>query len=289
MFVGLGNNYKAIILAIIGFGAFSISDSCTKWLTEYYSVFQIIGIKAVFVITMALCLSPWLGGLKRTLRTKKRTVHLLRGLINTILGVTVTVSFSKLPLAQAYTLFFVAPLLTTLLAVPIFKERIDWHGAVAIVFGFIGVLVVLRPGFDTFNPWLFSALLSSVFIALLFLLAKALNSHETLLSLPLFPVASDLIIMLPFVWPVLFILNPDHIPAFALSAFMIIVGFIGTSVAFRMANSAIVGPFHYTQIIWAILLGYFIFGDLPDLWTLLGGSIIIGSGIYLIETERRKR
>lgn len=289
MFMHLSKSHQAILLAIAGFGAFSINDAGTKWLTAFYTPFEIIGVKAVFIMLIVLCFSPWLGGLKRTLRTPKRHIHILRGLVNTGTGIVVVFSFSHLALAQAYTLFFVAPLLTTLLAIPLFKEHVDWHGWAAIAAGFLGVLVVLRPGFGELNPWLFMALLSAFLIAILFLLAKALDGEETLLSLPFFPIASDIIILLPFIWPVFFVLKPTHIPVFLLAAVMVIIGFICVSVAFRMARSSIVGPFHYTQMIWAILLGYVIFGNLPDIWTLLGGTIIIASGIYLIETERRRR
>lgn len=283
------NNCKAIILAIAGFAAFSISDACTKWLTDYYSVFQIMGIKAAFVMGMMLALSPLLGGLKKTLKTRRKRTHIARGLVNTALGVAVTASFAHLPMAQAYTLFFIAPILTTLLAIPVFKEHMHKQGWIAIAAGFTGVLIILRPGFGETNPWLFAALVAALLIALLFLLAKALDERETLLSLPFFPVLSDLLLVLPFVWPVLFHLTPAHIPLFALSSIMLIIGFVTVSFAFRIANSAIVGPFHYTQILWAVLFGYFIFGDLPDRWTIIGGTLIIASGIYLIETERRKR
>ena len=286
MFTHLNNTYKAIILAVIGFGAFSLGDASTKFLTHHYSVFEIIGIKALFVMVIILCFSAKLGGLKKTLKTKKLPIQIMRGLVNTIVGVTAIYCFAKLPLAQAYTLFFAAPFITTLLAIPLFKERVDRRGWLAIITGFIGVLVVLRPGFAAFNIWTLVGLLSAFLIAVLFLLAKALDDDETILSLPFFPMASDVILLLPFVWPALMILSPFHILIFVFSSLMIIIGYIGISLAFQMASASIVGPFHYTQMIWAVFLGYFLFAELPDIWTLLGAAIIIGSGIYLIERER---
>ncbi len=286
MFTHLSSTYKAIILAIIGFGAFSLGDAATKILTGHYSVYEIIGIKAAFTMAIIICFSTRLGGLQKTLKSNKRKIHIMRGLTNTALGVTAIYSFAMLPLAQAYTLFFAAPFITTLIAIPVFKERVDWHGWIAIAIGFVGVLVVLRPGFTDFNPWLLMALLSAFFIALLFLFAKTLDDNETLLSLPFFPVASDMILLLPFVWPAIIVLDPAHIPVFAFASLMIVIGYIGVSLAFRMAKSSVAGPFHYTQMIWAIILGYFLFNELPDIWTLVGATIIIGSGIYLIEKER---
>ncbi len=286
MFSHLSDNYKGIILVTIGFAAFSVSDACGKYLTQYYPLIEYIAINAFFALVILLVLSPKLGGLKKTLKTKKLRIHILRGLCNTIISVLVVGSFSKLSMAEAYTLLFVAPFITTLISIPVFKEQVNWHGWVAIIVGFIGVLVVLRPGFETINPWLFLPLLSTFFIAGMWLLSKYLDDQETLLSLAFYPACINMFILGSFSIPFFVMPNPVHIPIFTLSTSMVIIGIIGITTAFRIAKSSIVSPFHYTQMIWGILIGYIIFGDFPDIWTLLGASIIIGSGIYLIEKER---
>lgn len=287
MFSQLSNNLKGIILAIIGFGAFAVSDAVTKWLSLQYHVIQIVSWNAVFAFIALLIFSRFLGGFKKTFQTRKRHIHIARGLCNTVIAVLVTFSFSKLPLASVYTLLFIAPFLTTLFAIPIYKEQVDRHGWMAIIFGFLGVLIVVRPGFTDMNAWLFLPIATAVFVSCMALMARGLGEDETLLSLAVFPVASNLLFL---ALPSLFLFeipDPAHLGFFALCGITVAIGLITIARAFRIAKTSIVSPIHYTQIIWGILFGYFIFTDLPNIGTILGAFIIIGSGIYLIETERK--
>ena len=153
--------------------------------------------------------------------------------------------------------------------------------------GFFGVLVVLRPGFETINPWLFATLAATFFISGLFLLARALDENETIVSLALFPALSNLILITPVAFLLYGFPEPADLYHFALQAVFVLIGLAATAKAFRIARASLVSPFHYTQIIWGVLFGYYLFGDVPDVWTILGSSIIIGSGLYLILTERK--
>lgn len=289
MFSHLSDNYKGIIFAIIGFGSFAIADACAKWLSASYTVGQVICLSSFFALAFMLLISRYLGGLKETLRTKKRKIHALRGLNHVCISFVVILAFSKLPFAQTYTLFFIAPFIATILSIPIFKEKVDWHGWLAIIIGFSGVLVILRPGFAEINPWLFLPLIAAFFIAGLFLLARGLGKEETLLSLCMYPISATFVASCiygapGFVWP-----ETKDIAIFALQGVTLTIGMTGVANAFRTAKSSVVGPFHYTQIIWASLLGYIIFDETPDRWTVLGAAIIIGSGIYLIEREHNAK
>jgi drug/metabolite transporter (DMT)-like permease len=287
MFTQLSNNSKAIILAIAGFSAFSVSDAAAKWLTLHYPPVQVIAFIAFFSFVTVIAISPFLGGLRKVPRTPRLPVHLARGLLNTIISLLIITSFSKLTLAMVYTLIFIAPFITTLLAIPFYKETVHKSGWIAICGGFLGVLIVLRPGFIDINPWMFLPLIGSFFISCLFLLARAVNKDDPLISLSLFPVAANLVLLGPFaLW---FYGMPlfEHIPVFLAGGAGVIAGLTCTAQAFRVGRTAVVAPFIYLQIIWAVILGYFIFGTQPNPWTLTGAGIIIASGIYLIESERR--
>ena len=286
-FSQLNNNFKGIILAIIGFTSFAMADANAKYLTQTYEPALIVGMVAIFTSSLCLVCSPFLGGLRNTLKTKKLKFHLLRGIMNVVAALMVVFSFSKLTLAGTYTMLFVAPFVISILAIPIFKEHVSKHGWIAIITGFIGVLIVVRPGVGDFNPYLLVPLVCTFFIAGLFLSARPLDNKETLISLAFYPAFANVILITPIV---LYFYGFDafqDLPWFFFQALCVISGLTFTALAFRTAKASIVSPFLYSEIIWAIGFDYFLFHEMPSKWTLLGAAIIIASGIYLIETERR--
>lgn len=286
MFSNLSDNIKAIILALIGFTAFSIADVNAKLLTQHYSVVQIVGTIGIFATALSVIMGPWLGGFKRTVKTRKLKIHIARALCNTGVAVFIVLAFSQLSMALVYTLVFAAPFITSLLAIPIFKERIDAHGWIAIIGGFAGVLIVLRPGAAPLDIWLLTPIMAALFVAGMFILSRMLTEEETLLSLTLYPNISHLIFLAPlvFIWyefPAL-----EHMWQFGVQGVMQIIGLCCIALAFRIGKTSIVSPIHYVQLILAVIFGYTIFGDVPDIWTIIGGLVIIASGLYLIHKER---
>lgn len=287
LFLQLSNNFRAIILAIIGFSAFSVSDASSKWLTIHYPPLQVTGIVAIFSILWVLALAVFTGGLGRSFRSPNLRVHLARGVLNAAITLLIITSFSRLPIAQVYTLIFSAPFITTLMAMVFFKERVSGKGWAAIAFGFVGVLIVLHPGlYADFDLWLLIPLASSILIAALFLLARAVTLDDPLISLPLFPTGVNALLVGMPALTLFGLPQAGHLPFFLLSGFMAAAGLTCTAYAFRAARTALISPFMYLQMIWAVILGYLIFEDIPGPWTLLGAGIIIGSGIYLVLHER---
>ena len=287
MFKQSSNNLTAIILAITGFSAFSVSDASSKWLTGHYPPLQVIGFVAVFSFATAMLLSPALGGIRKTLKTRNLRVHLARGILNAVISLLIVTAFSHMPIALVYTLVFITPLLTTLFAIPVYGEKVHKSGWIAIATGFAGVLVVLRPGFTAIDVTLFLPLLAAVLISFLFLLARGIKKEDPLISLPLFPVTANFVLIMPVAAYLHGLPGLQHLPFFMLSGVTVVIGLTCTAQAFRMAKASLISPFLYSQMIWAVFFGYVLFADTPDPWTLTGAAIIIGSGIYLIETERR--
>ena len=287
MFSQLSNNSKGIILAIIGFSAFALSDANAKFLTQHYPPTQVVGIVALFSSSLCVALSPWMGGLKKTLQTKKLKFHLWRGLMNTLCSLLIVYSFSRFSLAGTYTMVFAAPFIVAIIARIFFKENIHPHGWMAIIAGFCGVVIAVRPGAEDFDPLLFIPLLSALSVALLLILARNFGRDETLTSLSFYSVFSNLLLIsLPVLW-IYGLPQTGHLWHFALQAVGVLVGLSCTALAFRLAKASVVGPFLYLEMVWAIGFDYFMFKTAPDLWMLAGAVIIISSGIYLIESERR--
>jgi S-adenosylmethionine uptake transporter len=276
---------KAMIIAFCGFAAFSISDTTSKYLTLSYDPVLIIWGISVFSLIFGIALAPLLGGLKPALQSRHRKIHLARAVCNTIITFLITMGFAHLPLATMYTFIFMTPFFASMMAVPVFKEKIEKRGWIAIIFGFLGVLVIFRPGLEGFNPWFFAPLVASLFIAALFLMARPLKEEDPVLCLSLYPALLNVLLLTVPVMIFYGFPDPADWAFFALAGFFVAGGLTGLGIAFRIGKAAIISPLQYTQILWAIIFGYLIFSDLPDIFTLLGGSIIIASGIYLIRAE----
>jgi drug/metabolite transporter (DMT)-like permease len=287
MFSTFTDTQKGIFLSLIGFTAYAFADASAKWLTIHYSVLQVIAWTYFCALIFCIVCAPWLGGIKCTLQTKKLKIHIARGLCNVLLAIFAVLSFSKLPLTSVYTIFFLAPFVITLLAIPLYKEHVDKKHWLVITLGFCGVLVAFPPGPAIFNPWVLMAFAATFFIAILGLLARPLGKDETILSLCFYPSLANTLVLLPFTLQDMTMPPLSHLAVFMLTGIMITLGLSCVAHAFRTARHAVVAPLHYTQIVWGIVIGYVLFGDIPALQMLLGAAIIIGSGIYLIETERR--
>ena len=287
MFTRFSPNIQGIILAIAGFAAFTLADATAKYLTLFYPVIMVVGLEALAAFSLCLLLGKFLGGFKPTLQTRQLKIHILRGLCNMIITLLAILGFSKLPMTLTYTLIFLSPFLTALMAIPVYKDKIHIHGWIAIALGFIGVLVVLRPGTEEFNIWVLIPALAAAFIAAGFIISRALSKDETILSLAFFSVIPSILTVFPISLYLYGLPALEHIWIFLISGASFMAGLIFLALAFQRGKSAIVAPIQYTQLLWGAALGYLIFGDLPDFWTIIGAAIIIASGIYLIETERR--
>ena len=184
---------------------------------------------------------------------------------------------------------FAAPIFITALSVLLLKETVGLHRWAAVGAGFIGVLVMLRPGVGVFQWAALSVLASVVFYALLMITTRAFKSTESGASLILYPqlgMTLTGIVAAPFFW-----VKPglEDLGLFALAGLFGSVGIMCITQAFRLAPPALVSSFEYTALIWATLLGFMIWGDLPDTITLVGASIVVASGLYIIYRETARR
>lgn len=278
---------KGIFLALGGYSVFSLSDTCAKWLSLYYPVELIVGYSHFFAFVFCLLLSPLLGGLKNTIRTQKLFVHLGRGFCNLTIAILAVLCYAHMPLAEAYTIFFLTPFIITILAIPFYHEKVPFHGWAVIAFGFSGVLVAFQPWLHPVDIWVGFALLTALLVAILGLLARALNKNETLLSLSFYPVLIPFLFVFPYSFFVHEIPSLIHLPIFALSGCFTFLGLMLVASAYRCARYAVVAPFHYVQMLWAIALGYGVFGDIPAVATIVGALMITASGIALIYLEKK--
>ncbi|MFG6665598.1 DMT family transporter [Halomonas sp. HNIBRBA4712] len=282
----MSTSFKGILSMCLGVFFLALGDAISKWLGETHSPFQIMFFRSLVALPLIATLAYFGGGLRK-LSTRRPGVHLLRGVIYTgtmgffILGLTL------LPLAEATAIAFVAPLFVTLLSVPLLGERIAPPVLMASLLGFVGVVIVVRPGAGALGPGALSMIAAAMFYALTMITARRYGARENLWAL-LFYVS--LIPMLLSATTLFWVWQTPQGWQWAgfLASGVLGVGAIGfITLAFRYAPAAIAAPFDYTALLWAVLLGWWFWGELPDQWVWVGSALIIISGLWIAYHDRR--
>ncbi len=268
----------------MAFALFASHDVAVKLLGGGYAVFQIVFFSVLFtfpLVVMMLLRDAQEGTLK--------PVHpwwtALRTASAVATGFSAFYAFSVLPLAQVYAILFAAPLLITLLSIPILGERVGIHRGAAIVVGLIGVMVVLRPGGLELGPGHAAAVAAAFCGALSAVIMRKIGREERTAVMMLYPMMANFVLMgclLPLVY------RPMPIGDVGLWALMAILAF-GASIAlieaYKRTEAALVAPMQYSQIIWAALYGWLFFDESIDAGTAAGAGIVIISGLYIVLRE----
>jgi S-adenosylmethionine uptake transporter len=282
----LHSNARAAAFALTAFGIYSTHDVVVKFLGGSYSPLQIIFFSTLFgfpIVTIMLMRDPVDGNL--------RPRHPWWTLIRTASAVTSTslvfYAFSTLPLAQVYAIVFAAPLLMTMLAVPILGETVGWRRSLAVGVGLVGVMVVLRPGTTELSAGHLAAMAAAVFSAVASVIVRKIGNDERSAVLLLYPMMANFLLMgcaMPFVYHAMPAL---HLGGTALMAALGFAGALCIIAAYRSGAAVVVAPMQYSQILWAVVYGYVFFGETLDGPTVVGAAIIIASGIYVVFREDR--
>lgn len=278
------SNLKGAALALGAFGLYATHDVFIKALGSTFAPFQIVFFSTLLsfpMITLMLMRDQKSG----TLIPVHPWWMALRTLCSVIVAGSAFYAFSNLPLAEVYTIIFAAPMLITVLSIPILGEKVGIHRWGAVIVGLIGVLIVLRPGTSDLNLGHAAALTASVSSSLVAVIIRKIGRDERDAVLLLYPMMANVLVMgaiLPFVYV------PVEGVHFAMFAAMSLLGFIGGILiiaAYKSADAAIVAPMQYSQLLWAAIFGFFFFAEFPDFWTWIGAAVIIASGLYIVLRE----
>lgn len=275
------------VMALIGFGIYATHDVVVKYLGESFSVFQIMFFSGLFsfpLIIVMLMRDRTPG----TLHAVHPWWSLMR--MGTVVAGTAAAfyAFTVLPLAQTYTMLFAAPILITLLSIPMLKERVGLHRGLAVALGLVGVIVVLRPGAEPISLGHVAGIMAAFGIALSSVIMRKIGRDERSAVLMLYPMLANVVCMgaaMPFVYQPMSLTDLALTGVIAGMAFVAALFIIG---AYRRAEAALVAPMQYSQILWATVYGIVLFSETPDAWTLIGASLIIASGLYIVFRETRR-
>lgn len=291
MLIPPADRLKAVGLMCLAVTLFSALDTSAKYLVTHAHMPAVEVVWARFLGQFLLMLGL-LGAvpLSALLRTRKLELELLRSLLMVSTTACNFIALRYLRLDQTVSVTFLAPLIVALLAGPFLGEWVGWRRLVAILIGFIGVLIVVHPGVGHLHPAFLISFTGMLVYTFFMILTRFLAAHDTPLVMLFYSILLGTFALAPFaVWQWVW---PQTIGEALLLAGL---GFFGGSGhfffihAYRLAPASSVAPFLYVQILAMVAFGFAVFGDVPDVYTLLGSTVIIASGIYLLHRESRLR
>lgn len=282
------DNVKAGVAWMLLTTLFFVSlDAVAKHLVASYPVIQVVWSRFLFHLILAvLILGP-------RFRLSYRSANLPLQIVRSLLLLATTVLFFSgvrlLPLADASAIMFTSPILLTILAIPFLGEKVGPYRWSAIIVAFLGALVVVRPGTGVMGVGALFLLGCAFCNACYQLITRKLRGTDEARTTLLYTGLAGAVgtsLAVPLVW------TPIAVGDWPLFVALGVFGCLGHFTlikAFQAAPATVVAPFSYASLIWATLYGFFIFGDLPDLWTLVGASIIAAGGLYILHREQRRK
>ena len=284
-----GRVARGIGLALLAYAAFSTADALLKLSSGAFSVFQIAFVMAFFAMLPVLATTIGRGGLRSILPRNVKLVT-ARGILAAACGVLAWNAFATLPMAEVYALLFAAPMLVTALSAVFLGEAVGWRRWSATVVGFIGVIVMIDPRFSGLGLGHLMAAAAAVAGASSFVILKKIGATEKSAAM-LFTVLFWLMaVSLPpavaqWLWP-----SAAELGIMAVAGLLMGVGQAGLVFATREAPAVVVAPFQYSQMIWAVVFGLVVFGDVPTLNLFIGLAIVVAAGLFIVyrETVRAK-
>lgn len=275
---------RGIALSLIGVFLLTSSDAAIKWVTDDLPFGQALFIRTLFVL-IPIGLIVWRRGGPASLRIVSPRNLAVRALFGTGSTFLVVASLSLLPIGEVLTLVFVTPVLVTALAPLALGEHVGWHRWLAVLGGFAGVVIMLQPGAGTFQIAALLPLAAALIASVRDIVTRRISASESSLTILAFSALGLIIASLataPFGWrPV----SASEIAIAGASGLLFGVAHYMMIESYRFAEASLIAPFRYTNLIWAPLVGFLLFGEIPGVALLAGAPLIGASGLYIIWRE----
>jgi drug/metabolite transporter (DMT)-like permease len=277
--------FRGIALILTSTVFLGTSDVTAKYLSANLPSIEIAWIRFLaFAVIMLPAMLP--GSPLYALQTERRGLQLMRGVALLGSSLFFITGLGFLPIAEASATGFVAPLFVTALSIFFLRESVGVRRWLATAVGLIGVLIILRPGSSAFHPAAFFPLVSALAWACTLIMTRMMSGRDPAITTMTYSSIAGVCILsalVPFVWVA---------PSWHDIMFGILIGIASTAgqwivvLAFRYADASVLAPFSYTQLLWVSVLGFVIFGEIPDIWTVVGAVFIVASGLYTAHRER---
>jgi drug/metabolite transporter (DMT)-like permease len=279
-------NLRGMLSMLLAIFMFSMMDASLKLLAPFYPPMQVAALRGLSSLPLV---SIWVlvdGGVGQLLHVRW-SLHLLRGVLSIIMLSTFAYALRSLPLAETYSLFFVAPLLITSMAALVLREQVGWRGWVAILVGFGGTLIVLRPsGSGVLTLAGLAVLASATCYAVSAIVVRLLGRSDSTQSMVFWMLTMTSVFALILGWQDWVPIRKEDWGVLSVLAVSGAIGQYAITDAFRRAAASRIAPLEYTALIWGIMLDRILWNTLPDVVTMTGAAVIVVSGLYLLRRER---
>jgi drug/metabolite transporter (DMT)-like permease len=274
---------------VLGIACFSAMDAAGKWVVQSASVFQLLALRSTLALLLLLLAAPAFGG-RKAFQSEQPRAHLIRAGFSALAFLFFFVSVRYLPLADAVAIAFGGPFIVTALSVPILREHVDAGRWSAVAVGFLGMLLIVQPTGAGFRPAALLVIGSSFSYAMVMVLTrwmvKRSSSGERAITFLIYTFAVQSLVGWAFALPGWSTLSRLDVVLTGAVGVLALGGHLGITLAFQRAPASVAAPFEFTALVWATLLGFFVFGDFPALPVWLGVATIVGAGLYTLRRER---
>ena len=283
------NRLTGIGLISLTYLCFTLLDGSAKWLVQSVPVLMVVWLRFLTQTVLASALLFPIRGMA-LVRTRHLRWHLARGLMFVAMTGMNFWALQYLQLTVTASIFFLAPILVALASAPLLGEKLDARRWAAILIGFGGVLVIVRPGSESFHPAMLLSMVNAVLYAVFNMMTRKLAAYDPPETIQFLPAVVACVVLAPFAlatWQ-----SPPGWFEWLLLCLMGVFGGTGhylLAMAHRYAPASTLAPFLYQQILTMALFGYLVFGSVPDKEVWIGAAIVIASGLYLFSRERRGR
>ncbi|WP_423207439.1 DMT family transporter [Paracoccus yeei] len=288
---GPSDNLRGTMLMVLSMAAFTCNDAVMKAVTQTLPLYESVALRGMAVLALMVAAALVQGdGLRLTVPRGDVAALVIRTAADIVSTLLYLLALRQMALADLSAIMQALPLAVTLAAALFFRERLGWRRLSAIGVGFLGVLLILRPGTGAFDTWSAVALLSMMLIVVRDIatryFSRQVGSGTIAFHAALAVMLSGFVLGVGEDW------RMPNLPEAALllfSAGFLTVGYLTAVATMRVGEISFVAPFRYTSLVWAILLGLALFGEWPDGWTWAGSALVVGAGLYAILRERQLR
>lgn len=284
--MALSANIRSSLFMMLGMGVFAIGDALTKYSTQTLNLGQFMFMRGILCILLLIFIASRQGVLHRWRDTLDK-ITVLRGFGEIGATTCYLVGLTHLSLAFVSSVYQAVPLAVTLGAVLFLGEKVGWRRWLSISIGFIGVLIIIRPGSDGMNAYAFLLLIGVCFTAL-----RDLSTRRINMQIPTVLISTMTSVMITMTGFVMMQLDTGWVQPtqtdlihVSIAAVLLIIGYHCIILATRAGDMSFASPFRYTSLLWAIVLSYIVFNQAPDQNTLLGAAIVVASGCYMLYRE----
>ncbi|NNE82599.1 MAG: DMT family transporter [Alphaproteobacteria bacterium] len=277
---GISRPVLAALLMMLGMGALALNHSLVRIVAAELHPYQVSALRFLWALPLML---PWLlRGRGVVLKTRRHGLHFATSMLTVIMTASFFVALAEMPLAEATALNFTAPLFTTIIAALLLKERVEFARWGATVIGFIGVLIILRPGFAEIPLVALLPLMGAFLLAWWFIGVKRLSATESTATITIYQTLWSALVLTVIALTVWVTPSWEMLGVSAAMGVLGTTGIVCTSKAFSMAEASNIAPLDYLRLPFIALIAFFAFGEVPDGLSVIGALIITGSAIYIV-------